>query len=74
MGPKGNPPSGLSFFWGCMALLAVKVQIVAEPLACNMQQLCPAAGDVSYYRGQDDGGVQCTNFEGGPPMVRVDQV
>ena len=65
MGPKGNPPSGLSFFWGCMALLAVKVQIVAEPLACNMQHLCPAAGDVSYYRGQDDGGVQCTNFEGG---------
>lgn len=49
-----------------MALLAVKVQIVAEPLACNMQHLCPAAGDVSYYRGQEDGGVQCTNFEGAP--------
>lgn len=33
---QGNP-AGLSFFWGCMALLAVKVKIVAEPLACNMQ-------------------------------------
>jgi hypothetical protein len=39
MGPKGNPPPGLSFFWGCMALLAVKVKIVTAPLACNMQLL-----------------------------------
>jgi len=30
-----------------MALLAVKVKIVAEPLVCNMQLLCPAAGGVS---------------------------
>jgi hypothetical protein len=51
-----NPP-GLSFFWGCMTLLAVKVKVVAEPLTCNMQSskakdefktglLRPAAGYV----------------------------
>jgi hypothetical protein len=40
MGPKGNSP-GLSFFWGCMALLAVKVKMVAEPLVCNMQSCLP---------------------------------
>lgn len=40
-GPSQNPPSGQSFFWGMdgmalLALLAVKVKVETEPLACNM--------------------------------------
>jgi hypothetical protein len=56
MGPKGNPP-GLSFFWGCMALLAVKAKVVAEPLVCNMQSSLPR---LETYRVKVQEGAQCT--------------
>jgi hypothetical protein len=57
-----------------MALLAVKVQIVAEPLACNMQHLCPAAGDVCTIEVEKTEAYNVRTSKGGPPMVRVDQV
>ena len=52
MGPKGNPPSGLSFFWGCMALLAVKVKIVAEPWSATCSFCVPR---LEAYRGEGEG-------------------